>query len=86
MTRSSTERVESPARTLDDGGHGLFRRTARLNIRPLAQLDPDIHRPGTRLPRPGTVSIAVVHPLRAALWAPAPHIDVQRHQAISRPN
>jgi hypothetical protein len=53
---------------------------------PLAQLrDPDIHRPGTRLPRPGTVSIAVVHPLRAALVGAraAQLVDVQRHQAIS---
>jgi hypothetical protein len=77
-------------RFLDDGGHGLFRRTARFQevrkIRPLAQLrDPDIHRPGTRLPRPGTVSIAVVHPLRAALVGAraAQLVDVQRHQAIS---
>lgn len=74
---------------LNDRRHRLLRRPARLQefgeVAALAQLgDLHIDPPGTRLPRSGPISVAMVHPVAAALVnaGAAERVDVQRHETV----
>ena len=74
---------------LDHRGQRLLSGTPRLQecgeVAALAQLrDPEIHRAGTRLPRPVPVSVTVVQPRQAALAVAgaAQALDLQRHETL----